>query len=64
MKRITNMMLALGFATAAWAQTDVSSQYLQNPSFEQNNISVLSKDNTRGAYTVGISLTGWTVTGS
>ncbi len=46
------------------AQTDVTSQYIKNASFEANNISQLSADNTRGAYVVGNNLTGWTVTGS
>ncbi len=46
------------------AQTDVTSQYIKNASFEANDITKLSADNTRGAYTVGTSLTDWTVTGS
>ncbi len=45
------------------AQTDVTSQYIKNASFEANNVSQLSADNTRGAYVVGNNLTGWTVTG-
>ena len=45
------------------AQIDVTSQYLQNASFEQPLASGLPVDATRGAATVGTGLTGWTVTG-
>ena len=46
------------------AQIDVTSQYLQNASFEQPLASSLPVDGTRGAGNVGTGLTGWTVTGS
>lgn len=45
------------------AQIDVTSQYLQNASFEQPLASSLPVDGTRGAGNVGTGLTGWTVTG-
>jgi len=42
---------------------DVTSKYLKNPSFESDNISSLSKDNTRGAY-VANTVVGWTLGGT
>lgn len=57
------LLLALAFATPAFAQTDVTSQYLQNPSFELDDISTLPRDNTRGAYTA-TSVVGWQLTGN
>ena len=45
------------------AQTDITAQYLTNPSFEADNINSLNADNTRGAY-VAAPPTGWTLTGS
>lgn len=47
----------------ASAQTDITSQYLKNPSFEEDNVNSLPKDNTRGAYTAA-SVVGWTLSGS
>ena len=64
MKRTINSIAALAFCMCAWAQTDVTSKYLQNPSFEQPLTSTLEADATRGAYKVGTALTGWTVTGN
>lgn len=65
MKQIL-LSLAIGFSLAASAQ-DVTSTYVQNPSFEQDDISALgavnnSADGLRG-YTLAAP-TGWTVTGS
>ena len=45
------------------AQTDVTAEYLRNPSFEQDDITQLTPDATRGAYTAS-SVEGWTLTGS
>ncbi|MBR0036017.1 MAG: hypothetical protein IJP70_00085 [Bacteroidales bacterium] len=45
------------------AQTDITGSYLQNPSFESDDISKLSFDDTRGAYKI-TQLTGWSLTGS
>ena len=67
MRRFTLAFFALAsslFSTEMWGQTDVTDKYLKNPSFEENDISTMTKDNTRGAYNVGNALTGWTVTGS
>ena len=60
------LLCALAIAsTAASAQdlTDITSQYLKNPSFELDDISSLPKDATRGAYTAA-TVVGWTLTGS
>ncbi len=57
-------LLLLAFAaTTAMAQTDVTATYLQNPSFELDDISSLTVDATRGAYTA-TSVVGWTLSGS
>ena len=66
-KSLASLLLAaLGFATA-WAQTDVTSIYLTNPSFEADATSALvpvnnSADGLRG-WTL-TSPTGWTVSGT
>lgn len=57
------LALVLAFASSAFAQTDITSRYLLNPSFEQDDISSLPRDNTRGAYTAA-TLVGWQLTGS
>ncbi len=59
---ITALLLAGAWASAA-ETVDVTSQYLTNPSFELDNISGMTVDNTRTAYTV-TSLEGWTITSS
>ena len=64
MRRTAFLLFALFFSLHGRSQTDVTSLYLTNPSFEANDITTLSKDNTRGAYNVGNALTGWVVTGS
>ncbi|MBO4664931.1 MAG: hypothetical protein J5663_11045 [Bacteroidaceae bacterium] len=43
--------------------TEITAQYLVNPSFERDDIATLAKDNTRGAY-VATSIYGWTLTGN
>ena len=63
-KQILSLLSLLVSTMPVSAQTDVTSQYLANPSFEQPVASTLSADATRGAYNVGTSLTGWTVSGS
>ena len=63
-KQILFLLSLLVSTMPVSAQTDVTSQYLANPSFEQPVASTLSADATRGAYNVGTSLTGWTVSGS
>ncbi|MBQ8969400.1 MAG: hypothetical protein IJ064_06690 [Bacteroidaceae bacterium] len=64
MKRLTLFILHLAFlAVMAMAQTDVTTQYLSNPSFEADAISTLPADATRGAYTAA-SVVGWTLSGS
>ena len=45
------------------AQTDITSQYLQNPSFETDDISSLQYDAVRGAYQA-TSIVGWTLSGN
>ncbi|MCF0199647.1 MAG: hypothetical protein HUK02_10055, partial [Bacteroidaceae bacterium] len=59
------LFLALTLCTAAQAQnvTDITDQYLQNPSFELDDITVLAADATRGAYTAP-TVVGWSLTGS
>lgn len=59
------MMTALVMAIASInvsAQTDITAQYLQNPSFEADKVSELSADATRGAYSI-TNITGWALTG-
>ena len=64
MKKTVLLLVSLcALAATTRAQIDVTSQYLQNASFEQPLASSLTPDNTRGAATVGTGLTGWTVTG-
>ncbi|MBQ9559150.1 MAG: hypothetical protein IJV08_04105 [Bacteroidaceae bacterium] len=64
MKRLTLLIFLIShFLTFTSAQTDVTAQYLKNPSFEEDNLSSLTKDDTRGAYTA-TSIVGWTLTGS
>ncbi|MDE5550954.1 MAG: hypothetical protein K2I99_06350, partial [Bacteroidaceae bacterium] len=53
----------MAWALVVNAQEDVTATYLNNPSFEQDDISKLPKDNTRGAYTA-TSVAGWSLTGS
>lgn len=62
MKRQYVLPLCLALAAAAKAQTDITTQYVANPSFEQDDVSKLPKDNTRGAYTAA-SIVGWNLTG-
>lgn len=50
-------------ALTANAQEDITAQYVANPSFEQDDISALPKDDTRGAYTAS-SVVGWKLAGS
>ncbi|MBR2631104.1 MAG: hypothetical protein IKD25_06220 [Bacteroidaceae bacterium] len=57
------LLLLLSLATAAKAQEDITSQYIKNPSFEQDDISKLPADDTRGAYTAK-TVEGWTLEGS
>lgn len=57
------LFLLLSLATAAKAQEDITSQYIKNPSFEQDDISKLPADDTRGAYTAK-TVEGWTLEGS
>ena len=54
------LLLLLSLATAAKAQEDITSQYIKNPSFEQDDISKLPADDTRGAYTAK-TVEGWTL---
>lgn len=55
--------IAMLFASSVYAQVDITAKYLNNPSFESDNISSLVKDATRGAYTA-TSVVGWTLSGS
>ncbi len=65
MKRLTLFIFSFfHFLISVVAQTDVTSKYLKNPSFELPLASTLAADNTRGAYIVGTGLTNWTVAGS
>ena len=64
MKKQVLTLLGLCIGMTLTAQTDVTSTYIANASFEQPAASTLSTDATRGAYTVGTGLTGWTVTGT
>jgi len=44
-------------------ESDITGNYIKNPSFEQDNINSLAKDNTRGAF-VAKSVVGWNLSGS
>ena len=55
-------LLFLTLATAANAQTDITSQYISNPSFELDDIASLPKDDVRNAYTAK-TINGWSLTG-
>ena len=57
-------VLILSPLSGILAQTDVTSKYLTNPSFEMDNISTLSIDGTRNAYIIDSNLSGWTMTGT
>ena len=68
-KRLLLLALMAGLTGVLWlhAQTDVTATYLKNPSFEEDNISSLSKvindaDGLRG-YTL-TDPTGWTISGT
>ena len=69
MKSSVFFLCAAMFQVAAWAQEDVTNQYLTNPSFELDDISQLSVDATRaadsgrGAY-YAPSVVGWTQSGN
>ena len=62
MKRNIVLPLCLMLAASANAQTDITAKYLNNPSFELDDISKLAKDDTRGAYSAS-SIYGWNLTG-
>lgn len=49
-------VLILSPLSGILAQTDVTSKYLTNPSFEMDNISTLSIDGTRNAYIIDSNL--------
>ena len=59
----TFILSLFALALTATAQEDITSQYIQNPSFEQDDISRLNFDATRGAYTAS-TVVGWTLSGS
>lgn len=61
-KRVILMCAILSVLTAS-AQTDITSKYLKNPSFESDDISKMTVDATRGAYTAK-TVTDWTLSGS
>ncbi len=56
-----SLMMCGAFAFAADEVTDITSQYITNPSFETDTKSGSFTDGTRSAYSV-TSLTGWTLT--
>lgn len=62
MKKHIVLPLCLILATTAKAQTDITAQHLNNPSFEQDDINNLPQDNTRGAYTAA-AISGWSLSG-
>ena len=68
MKRLATLIISFSqFLTVAVAQTDVTSLYLQNPSFESDDISTLSAVNNSADGLRGYTLNqpvGWTVSGT
>ena len=63
-KNVSLLLMLCAIAATLQAQVDVTAQYLQNASFESPLASTLPTDATRGAWTVGTGLGGWTVTGN
>ncbi|MBR2154732.1 MAG: hypothetical protein IJ901_08985 [Bacteroidaceae bacterium] len=67
MKQRLLFMGAMLLSVCAWAQEDVTGQYLKNPSFELDDISKLPLDGTRAANGSGAygatSVEGWTLSG-
>ena len=59
----TILLVLLSLASVANAQEDITAQYIKNPSFEQDDISQLPVDHTRGAYTA-TEVKGWKLQGS
>lgn len=60
--KTTLFAVAAMFASSVFAQEDITSQFIKNPSFESDNVSALPKDDTRGAYTAK-TVDGWTLSG-
>lgn len=63
----TIALMASSISQTAYAQTDITSQYLKNPSFEQDAVGSLSAVNNSADGLRGYTLnqpTGWTKTGS
>ena len=58
-------LVALLWCTLAQAEdrSDITSQYLKNPSFEADDITALAKDDTRGAYKAP-TVVDWNLSGS
>lgn len=56
-------LILLSLASVVNAQEDITAQYIKNPSFEQDDISQLPVDHTRGAYTA-TKVKGWKLQGS
>ncbi len=65
MKNILLSLIFSAFAVLCFADdlTDITSSYLQNPSFEADDTSALVSDGTRNAFIVS-SLSGWTLSSS
>ncbi|MCD8305035.1 MAG: hypothetical protein LUC86_09475 [Prevotellaceae bacterium] len=66
MRKLTFTLALLSVAAFAFAETDredITSQYLKNPSFEEDDLSSLTKETTRGGYPF-TSVTDWTFTSS
>lgn len=61
-RRLASLLLTC-LSISAMAQTDITAQYLANPSFEADKVSTLQADATRGAYSI-TALTGWSLTGT
>lgn len=63
LKLLTTALILCTTSSNVLAQTDITAQYLQNPSFEADQTSSLTADGTRGAYVI-TSITGWSLTGT
>jgi len=50
-------------STVTNEEGDITTKYIKNPSFEQDNVNSLSKDSTRGAF-VATSVVNWKLSGS
>ncbi len=62
MKKSFLLSLICSACMSIYAQTDITSPYIINPSFEEDDVTTLTSDGVRGAY-VATTVKGWELTG-